>query len=217
MATINTVFISASWLKRLVGASDDESESGGEQPRIDDRMGFDGSVAESEVIGRSPLSYVAAGESISSFVGKEIANKLEKYGLEDIDPEEWYPLEIPLAMLYDMRDEYGGVRMRNMGQNVPEHVEFPPELSAVDDALRAIDRAYHQNHRGGDLGSYEFHQEGSNEGRMVCENPYPCEFDKGLIKGVARKFADNPVKVEEIGDHCRSDGDNRCEYRVEWI
>ncbi|RKD93400.1 4-vinyl reductase [Halopiger aswanensis] len=216
MATINTVLVTTSWLGRLLGLADEGAESD-EPPAVDDRTGFEGSLEGSEVIGRSPQSYVAAGDSISSFVGKEVSNKLAKYGLEDIDPEEWYPLEIPLAMLYDMRDEYGGVRMRNMGQNVPEHVKFPPELSEVDDALHAIDRAYHQNHRGGDLGSYEFHQEGPNEGRMVCENPYPCEFDKGLIKGVARKFADNPVKVEEVGDHCRSDGDARCEYRVDWI
>lgn len=217
MATTNTVFVTTSWFKRLVGLSGEESQSNDESPTVDGRIGFDGSLEDSEVIGRSPLSYVAAGESVSSFVGKQIANKLAEYGLEDIEPDEWYPLEIPLAMLYDMRDEYGGVRMRNMGQNVPEHVEFPPELSEVDNALRGIDTAYQQNHRGSEIGSYEFQQEGPNEGIMICENPYPCEFDKGLIRGVAKKFADNPVDVEEVGDQCRSDGDRHCEYRVEWL
>ncbi|WP_049922331.1 4-vinyl reductase [Halopiger djelfimassiliensis] len=217
MTTIPTVFVTTSWFKRLVGLSDEEAQSGDGSPVVADRIGFDGSLEDAEVIGRSPQSYIAAGESVSSFVGKQITSKLAEYGLEEIEPDEWYPLEIPLAMLYDMRDEYGGVRMRNMGQNVPEHVEFPPELSEVDEALASIDAAYHQNHRGSEIGSYEFETEGPNEGVMICENPYPCEFDKGLIKGVAKKFANNPVTVEEVGDQCRSDGDQHCEYHVEWI
>ncbi|WP_049926701.1 hypothetical protein [Halopiger goleimassiliensis] len=217
MATLATVLINTSWFKRLIGRSDDDPESDDEPPEVADRIGWKGSLEDAEVIGRSPLSYVAAGESVSSFVGKEISSKLAHYGLEEIEPEEWYPLAIPLAMLYDMRDEYGDVRMRNMGQNVPQHVEFPPELSAVDDALRAIDQAYHQNHRGEEIGFYEFETTGETEGVMTCETPYPCEFDKGLIKGVAKKFADNPVQVEEIGDSCRKEGDYRCEYRVNWF
>ncbi|MGQ3412566.1 4-vinyl reductase [Natrinema sp. LN54] len=217
MNTINTVLITSSWLNRLLGGGDEESQSGTELPAVNDRIGYDGSLEDAEVIGRSPVSYIAAGESVSSFVGKQITNKLAEHGLEDIEPEEWYPLAIPLAMLYDMRDEYGGVRMRNMGQNVPEHVEFPPELSDVENALRGIDQAYHQNHRGSGIGSYEFQLDGETEGVMTCENPYPCEFDKGLIQGVARKFADSPVEVEEVGDQCRSDGGQHCKYRVDWI
>ncbi|WP_226482453.1 4-vinyl reductase [Natrinema amylolyticum] len=217
MATIATVLGTTSWFKRLLGGSDDESQDSEQLPTVDDRIGFDGALEDAEVIGRSPLSYIAAGESVSSFVGKQITSKLAEYGLEDIESDEWYPLEIPLAMLYDMRDEYGAVRMQNMGQNVPQHVEFPPELTEVDNALRAIDTAYHQNHRGSEIGFYEFQTEGSSEGVMTCENPYPCEFDKGLIRGVAKKFANNPVEVEEVGDQCRSDGDQCCEYRIKWI
>ncbi|WP_247003762.1 hypothetical protein [Halosolutus gelatinilyticus] len=217
MAPLSTVFATTSWFKRLLGLSNGNTQSADESPVVDGRIGFDGSLEDAEVIGRSPLSYIAAGESVSSFVGNQISNKLAEYGLEDIDPDEWYPLTIPLAMLYDMRDEYGGVRMRNMGQNIPEHVEFPPDITDVDNALRSIDTAYHANHRGSEIGFYEFQEEGPNEGIMVCENPYPCEFDKGLIRGVARKFANNPVEVEEVGDQCRSDGGHRCEYRVEWL
>ncbi|EMA41647.1 4-vinyl reductase [Halobiforma nitratireducens] len=218
MTTFATILVNTSWFKRLVGRSDGDVQSDEDQlPTVEDRIGYDGSLDDAAVIGRSPLSYVAAGESVSPFVGKQIENKLAEYGLEEIEPEEWYSLKIPLAMLYDMRDEYGDVRMRNMGQNVPEHVEFPPELSAVDAALHGIAEAYQQNHDGSEIGFYEFEQEGPNEGVMTCENPYPCEFDKGLIRGVAKKFADNPITVEEVGDQCRAEGGQRCEYRIDWI
>ena len=52
---------------------------------------------------------------------------------------------------------------------------------------------------------------------MVWENPYPCELDQGLIRGVAGKFADSSVHVQEVGDECRADGGARCEYREEWV
>jgi len=214
---INTVFSTFSWIKKVLGQGDKEPQSSSELPTVADRTGFDGSLEDAEVVGRSPQSYIEAGESVSSFVGKEVTHKLSEHGLQDIEPDGWYSLKIPLAMLYDMRDEYGDARMRNMGQNVPEHVEFPPDISAVDTALRSIDTAYQQSHRGSEIGDYEFHEDGPNEGTIVCENPYPCEFDKGLIKGVAKKFASNPVEVEEVGGQCRADGDVRCEYRVEWF
>ncbi|ELZ06350.1 hypothetical protein C482_00970 [Natrialba chahannaoensis JCM 10990] len=216
MTTVATVLISGSWLKRLVGSGDDE-EDDEELPPTEGRIGFEGALEDAEVIGRSPQSYVAAGESISPFVGKQVTHKLAEYGLEEIEAEEWYSLAIPLAMLYDMRDEYGETRMRNMGQNVPQHVEFPPDLTEPENALRGINQAYTQNHRGSEIGTYEFQQEGDNEGVMICETPYPCEFDKGLIKGVAKKFSDSYVTVEEIGDQCRSDGGQRCKYHVDWI
>ncbi len=215
--TVTTVLLGNSWIQRLLGSSDSSSQSDDELPTVHDRIGYEGSLEDAEVIGRSPQSYIAAGESVSTFVGKQVTTKLAQHGLEDIEGEEWYSLKIPLAALYDMRDEYGDVRMRNMGRNVPEHVEFPPELSEVENALPGINQAYTQNHRGTEIGSYEFEQAGSNEGVMICENPYPCEFDKGLIKGVAKKFADSHVTVEEVGDQCRSEGGQHCEYRVEWI
>ncbi len=205
------------WILNLVRDTDDDTASATEDPAVIDRTGFDGSLDGAEVIGRSPLSYIAASESVSPMMGKHTTHKLASYGLDDIDPDEWYPLRAPLAMLFEMREEYGEGSMQNMGQNIPEHVEFPPDISTVEEALHSIDDAYHHNHRGGEIGFYEFREEGPGEGIMVCEDPYPCELDQGLIKGVAAKFADSPVQVEEVGDRCRAEGGGRCEYRVDWI
>lgn len=204
-------------LKRLVGA---EEGAAGVEPDLSgviDRTGFEGSLEGAEVIGRSPTSYLAAGESVSTMFGRQTERKLADYGVEDVQPEEWYPLAAALAMLYDMRDEYGAASMQTMGRSIPQHVAFPPDISGVAEALHSIDAAYHQNHRGGAIGSYEFHEEGSGEGRMVCENPYPCELDQGLLKGVAHEFTDSVVEVEEVGDECRAEGGQRCEYRVRWF
>jgi len=182
-----------------------------------DRTGFEGDVGDTEVVGRSPMSYIVAAESVSEMFGKQTGRKLAQNGIEDPEPDEWYPLSGALQILYDMREEYGGGTVQTMGRKIPEYVEFPPGLDSVEEALRGIDAAYHQNHRGGEIGSYEFRKEGRGEATAVCENPYPCDLDQGLIRGVAGKFADSAVHVEEVGDGCRADGAPRCEYRVEWV
>jgi hypothetical protein len=188
-----------------------------EPPEILPKTGFEGSLEGAEVVGRSPMSYLAASETVSTMMGRQTSMKLGRYGVDDIDPDEWYPLRSALAMLYETREEYGSSSMQMMGRHIPEHVEFPPDIDSVDGALGSIGAAYHQNHRGGDIGYYEYHDEGAGEGRVVCSNPYPCELDQGLIKGVALEFADSYVEVEEVGDGCRKDGDEVCEYSVEWI
>ncbi|WP_205596822.1 4-vinyl reductase [Halostella salina] len=204
-------------IKRFVGVDTDDGDDGvDEVPTVADRTGFEGNLDGSEVIGRSPMSYVAASESVTDFMGKQTKSKLANYGIEELDPDEWYPLKVPLAMLYDMRDDYGESSMQNMGRHIPEHVEFPPDIEGVEEALRSVDQAYQHNHRGIDIGSYEFEKVSENEGKMVCENPYPCEFDQGLLRGVAEQFTDSFVDVEEVGDECRAEGGQRCTYRVTW-
>lgn len=204
-------------IKRFVGFGDDGGDDGEiDPPTVADRTGFDGELDGSEVIGRSPMSYVAASESVTDFMGKQTKAKLANYGVEELDPDEWYPLKVPLAMLYDMRDDYGESSMQNMGRHIPEHVEFPPDIEGVEEALRSVDQAYQHNHRGIDIGSYEFEKASENEGEVVCENPYPCEFDQGLLRGVAEQFTESFVDVEEVGDECRAEGGQRCTYRVTW-
>ena len=87
-----------------------------------------------------------------------------------------------------------------------------------DEVLRSIDEAYRRNHRGGDIGFYRFESTGERSGEVTCENPYPCEFDRGLIRAVARRYApvESFVFVEERGDRCRRRGDDACTYTVSW-
>jgi hypothetical protein len=54
---------------------------------------------------------------------------------------------------------------------------------------------------------------------MVCHNPYPSDFDQGIIYAVARKFApkgDFPsVKLDETAPTRKKGGDS-CTFLVTW-
>lgn len=54
---------------------------------------------------------------------------------------------------------------------------------------------------------------------MVCENPYPCDMDLGLIEAIADRFRPPSVlrvRVEHSPGKCRKSGGKMCEYQIHW-
>ena len=107
-------------------------------------------------------------------------------------------------------------------------------IRTVEAALLSIDVAYHMNHRlNGELlydarngimkegiGHYGFEKISPRSARMVCVNPYPCQFDRGIIEATAEKFkpVDSAlVTVRCDGTRlCRDGGADSCAYLIEW-
>jgi len=76
------------------------------------------------------------------------------------------------------------------------------------------------NHRGGEIGTYSFAATNGTAGKMFCQNPYPCEFDRGIITAMARRFSpggSRQVCVEHDDEApCRKQGAESCTYHVRW-
>ena len=54
---------------------------------------------------------------------------------------------------------------------------------------------------------------------MVCDNPYPCAFDRGIIEAAAKRFAAQSFLVNAVHDDscdCRNRGGESCTYHVNW-
>lgn len=142
-------------------------------------------------------------------------------GVTDPDPDAWYSLREWLAVLDELGATVGDDGLRQLGTNIPAGAEWPTEVNSSDRGFDTVNEAYQMNHRGGDVGYYEFVGTGDRKRTVVCENPYPCPFDKGIIEGVLQTFGEEfnyspMVFIQETGDHCRADGGERCEYRVMW-
>jgi len=141
---------------------------------------------------------------------------LERNGIENPKPDTWHPQRAWLDAFAEIAENVGGNTLSNIGKSIPENADWPPGITTVAEGIESIDDAYHMNHRGGDIGHY--HSEGKSDGevRVRCTNPYPCEFDQGIIKATASQFADGYTRVEEVGDGCRSEGEAECVYRISW-
>lgn len=143
----------------------------------------------------------------------------------------WHPLEAWLAALKEVETSVGPKKMFEIGCAAPQHATLPPTIFDIHSALSAMDFAYHMNHRrqGGvmfdpntgvmleGIGHYGY-QCVAGERRIVsvCETPYGCAADRGIVFGFARRF-ERTVQIEHpTGDGCRALGGKRCTYVLTW-
>ncbi|WP_248897404.1 hypothetical protein [Haloplanus halobius] len=172
-----------------------------------------------EVHGRTIITVVDDALARFSEAYRETAyDALADHGIEDPSPDEWYPQQAWLDTFADLAAELEPHILDRVGEQIPDAAAWPTDVSSVEAGLQSIDDAYQRNHRGGDIGFYRFEAVADRSGRVTCRNPYPCPFDRGLIRATARRYApvESFVFVEERGDRCRRDGDDTCVYRVSW-
>jgi hypothetical protein len=168
-----------------------------------------------EVCGAAVLS-VVEGMDLSKAMALRI---LKAHGITDPTTETWHSQQAWLDSFKEIAEKVGPATLRRIGTKIPETALWPPTVRTVEDALASIDVAYHMNHRGGEIGHYAFQKTGDKSGKMVCGNPYPCEFDFGIVENTARMFA--PPGVPAFVKHddsqpCRKKGADSCTYRITW-
>jgi hypothetical protein len=168
-----------------------------------------------EVNGETVLSLV---DGMGAF--KETGLKiLAAHGIADIKPGHWYPQQAWLDAFKDIAGKMGASTLLAIGRTVPANAKWPPHVDSIDKALASIDMAYHMNHRGGEIGHYTFQSTGPKSGKVVCKNPYPSEFDQGIVYTVAHKFAPPgtvpQVKLDETAP-TRKKGADACTFLVTW-
>ena len=162
---------------------------------------------------------------------KQGIGKLGKNKQVVIEPDQWYPQDAWLSAFEEIAKVVGPTSLFDIGQHVPKHAAFPPQVKDVPSGLQSIDVAYHMNHRKQGramfdpasgtmvegIGHYGY-QRSANENRatMVCENPYPCDFDRGLISSIAKRFESRATTTHVDSAQCRKRGDRSCTYVVSW-
>ena len=106
-----------------------------------------------------------------------------------------------------------------IGMKIPETAIFPPGIDSIETGLKSIDMAYHMNHRGGEIGVYQTTVVGDQQIDVLCQNPYPDNFDYGIIYGMAQRFRPQGYSVNVYHDNlapCREHGADSCLYHVKW-
>lgn len=157
---------------------------------------------EAEVNGRTVRSVVDGVGQFSETHKKRTLDILEDHGLPEPEPGEWYPWQAYVDAFEELVDTIGPNTVSMIGSEIPELVEWPPTIDSVEAAMAAVDEQYKMNHRGGDIGYYDFEKTGDGEGTMECKNPYPPALDEGILEAVAKKFSDDGsfVRVEKTSD-----------------
>jgi len=175
-------------------------------------VAFDPAV---EVNGQTVLAIVAG---MGPF--KDMAMQiLTDNGIEDPSEEQWYSQQAWLDAFKVIADTVGPDTLYQIGTKIPENADWPPDINSVESALATLDVAYHMNHRFGEIGHYNFSATGDRSGIMVCPNPYPCEFDRGIVEAVAIKFSTEHKNISVKHDDsqpCRKTGGISCTLLISW-
>jgi hypothetical protein len=173
---------------------------------------------EVEVLGQSIMAMIGGMELLKARALKILADN----GIPKLEPQGWYPMSNAVIAIRSIEEKIGPVTMRAVGRKIPEHAKFPPDIRTLEDALRSLDTAYQMNHRkqvGRSIGGYRFESAGARGGRMICDNPYPCNFDHGIIEALCERFRPKDaiwVRVEHDPQGCRHKGDDACAYNISW-
>jgi len=175
-----------------------------------------------EVSGQTILDTINALGSLKD-IGLSFLNE---NGLTNLNSKGWYPQQKLLDVFSYISEKSGGPEsLSGVGSAVPENVKMPSNINDIHGALSMIDVAYRLNHRlnkktEGNIGGYHYKFFGEREAEIVCDDPYPCDFDKALIFSMAKKFKPKDsisVKIEhDKNKSCREKGDSECHYIISW-
>ena len=152
-------------------------------------------------------------------------------GLVQLDPNEWIPLPLWLRAFQEIERAVGTGALFAIGLKIPDTAIFPPWVTDVHTAIKSIDTAYHLNHRKNGrvmvntdsgkmtdgIGHYGYVPI-PGESRILSRvaNPYPCDFDKGILTAMARRFAPSAWVDHLEPEVCRKKGADGCTYLVSW-
>ena len=158
-------------------------------------------------------------------IGKVINKELH------IDLNGWYSQDSWLSAFENIAKTVGDRVLFNIGLSVPANAIFPPWVVDVHSGVKAIDVAYHLNHRKNGkllfnpdngamtegIGHYGYEGiPGENRIISICRNPFPCAFDHGIITAMAHKFAPLALVKHDDTKECRKKGADSCTYIIAW-
>lgn len=153
-------------------------------------------------------------------LGKQSRHILAEHGLDRPEPTQWYSHDDLLEVFEAITANAGPFANFNMGTRVADDAEFHAETDSVEEALLQIDAYYRSSHRGTNAGGYTFEKTDENSGTIVCNTPYPCDFDRGFVETIVQKYRPQTswnvtVKHDETAA-CKKRGGDSCTYVVRW-
>jgi len=165
-----------------------------------------------------------------SLLAKHRLGRFEEDGSFVADPRPWWPLKLLLAALHEVNTMVGSAKTVEIGKLIEGVVEWPPSVTNIRTMMASIDIAYHLNHRKHGqimfdlatglmlegIGHYVFGgEQHGNFCTITTDAPYPCDCDRGILTGFARRF-ERQSFVEHGPGPCRKNGDATCTYHISW-
>lgn len=144
---------------------------------------FIASTPDAEILG---LALLALQTSILYTEFKDI---LEKYGLDKIDLDQWYPQQAVLNVHRDLLGTPNGSRkIVSVGVKIAENFPFP-EGSSIDEVLQIFSDLHQQVHRNiSDEDRFSARRTGDYSFEIINDSPYPDDLVYGYVYSLMTRF-----------------------------
>lgn len=158
-------------------------------------------------------------------------NILSQHGIKRPQADLWYPQQPWLDSFKTISEKIGQRTLFAIGKKILEAVEWPAWINSFDTGMQAINMNYHLRHRidgvpmlneqTGEttpgIGHYDYKgKTGDTSAVMVCTNPYPSEFDRGILTAMGRKFHGALEVQLDPTQPTRTQGADSCTYILTW-
>ncbi|MBI5958326.1 MAG: hypothetical protein HY866_06320 [Chloroflexi bacterium] len=125
--------------------------------------------------------------------GESIHSIFKKHGLTNIQPQAWYPAQMFINILNDMKESRTMQMLDfvSIGMKQVENAVMPPGLAQLPliDILRSMDTAYQMNNRGTDIGEIRCEVIDAHHVRLIFRVPQPDDIWYGVCYGYMRRLA----------------------------
>lgn len=182
---------------------------------------------EVEVTGAAVLAVV---DGMGEF--RNMAERiLVQHGIRNPQPDAWYSQQAWLNAFKTISEKIGPRTLFAIGKKMLEAVAWPDWINSLETGMTSIDLNYHMCHRlngalmlneqTGEMtpgiGHYAYKGLTSESSAvMVCTNPYPSEFDRGIIIAMGRRFKPGLNVRLDTTQPTRTQGADSCTYIIEW-
>lgn len=149
-------------------------------------------------------------------LGDRAMDLLQRHGLENVQPDGWYPQQLWLNALQDIAAAESNVIFDfiAIAKEIARNIPLPDGIDSVEAVLLRESEVYRANNR---------HCPGSISAKKVAEghievtvcNPYPHAMMYGIVWGLATRFQPT-VMVEYKNEAPCATEDECCVYVVTW-
>lgn len=169
------------------------------------------------------ISFFESAGAVSAVFEKKARELFEEYGLENVEPDEFYPGDDISDAFADVVEDVGARTMRQGGEQMGADVPFPPEVDSPQAGLQTIDAVHQEAARATDdapadlerpAGRYTCEVTGETSVHVgITENyPFPEIMAEGVFVGIVEDLGGTSARISE--DTPR--GEEKTAWEISW-
>lgn len=193
---------------------------------FEDGIEVKGHAVKAVVDGFNNFAVLGSAYLLDEGIGTPSPNGLAKLNLEG-----WYSQRSWLLCFQQIAKQLGDRLLTQIGMAIPRNAAFPAGVRDIHGAIKSVDVAYHLNHRKHGRPMFDPETGRMEEGIghygyepvprqrkiiSLCETPYPCAFDHGLLTAMAHLYESSARVVHDETKPCRKWRGDRCTYVISW-